>query len=558
MKKMKRFFATLVAVMLMASMLAVPASAETGTYSIKISNAAGHTFSAYQIFKGTLSGTVLSDVEWADGVNPSALMTALKSDSTIKSFFETIPTETPEQLAAAAAAVALSMENPAWAEDPHTIAFAKVVSGCVDSTKAHTGSMVDGNYVIGNLAPGYYFVQDTTDNLTNDAYSRYMIQLTKDTPVAIKKDAPTLNKFVSTGLGIGTLKAISAGPGNTVYFTLTAKMHSRIADFATYPLTITDTLPAGLAFGQLEQVYVNSTLVADIDTTNSIPQIADTTSLGQTIAGQNVTFTVADAKDFIADATHGATVVSTDSISLVFSATVNTADKLVIGGSGNQNSAVMSYPNNPNIASSPTSNTSASTATVYSYELKLTKKDSAHETITLNGAEFNIYFLDDAGNKKFILANGVDENSDTIIDYYDITDVITVGKDDPIPEIATEFITANDGTFTVKGLREREYFLHEHKAPTNYNKIKTDQTVTILAGFSGESLGTLTATPTGTFTTVGTPNATTGTVFVTVTNNQGTTLPQTGGMGTTIFYVAGAILMIGAGAVLATKKRTQK
>lgn len=574
MKKMKRFFATLVAVMLMASLLAVPASAaqsdETGDRKINISGAAGHEFKAYQIFKGTMEtdSIVLSDAEWGDGVNPVTLVPELKADGTIGSFFSLVP-DLPagasdearaEWLHLSATAVAQALESNSWQERPHTLAFAEVISQNLGDH--HEGNFSNGTYTISNLPAGYYFVQDTTQNMENDAYSRYMIQLTKDAnaTVNIKKDIPTLKKFVSETTGIGTEKALSAGPGNVIYFTLTAKMHTRIADFNTYPLTLTDTLPDGMTFGKLEQIFVNNTLVADADsTTTSVRDIsdADAKATAPTPESPALTISIPDAKTVIKAGTNNQDANSTDTISVVFSVTLGSAASLELGNPGNVNKATMTFPNNPNaVGTSSTATTVESadtTATVFTYQLKLTKEDSANSNITLPGAEFYIHFTDNAGNVKYLVADSEGN----------ITGVAPVTVPGEIPSGATKFVTGNDGTFIVKGLREREYFLTEFKAPTNYNKIKTDQTVTIDATFGGQVenhliLQTLTATPTGTFTTVDNTNMESGLIEITVTNNQGATLPQTGGMGTTIFYVAGAILMIGAGAVLATKKRTQK
>ena len=557
MKTLKKLLSSLLAVMLMAAMLTIPANAASGSHKIEISNADGHAFEAYQVFGGTLSGTVLSDIVWGDGVNGAVLLDALQTSeyftTNFGNRFAVIPDNTEAEIAAAASAVALIMEDRANWDESDTQEFAKLVATTKDvlitEMKATATAADTGVCTIANLAPGYYFVKDV-DAPSGDAYSRYMVQLTnKTTPVNIKKDVPTLNKYVSLVGGLGTEKAVSAGPGNTVYFTLTAKMHTRIADYGKFPLTFTDELPTGLINPKLESVYVNKTLLTDANPeTNAVIEIGNETV---TIAGTGTTsdpviISVSDAKGIIKAGTNGADVVATDTISVVFSVTVDkAATPLVLGATGNVNKATMTFPNNPNPDGATSTATTAVTentkAAVFTYQMKVNKKD-ASDGDPLEGAVFHIYFLDDLGVKKYVQA---DAN-------YAVTSV-TESHDQ-----ATDFTTGSNGSFTVKGLRERTYYLEESVAPANYNKIKVDQTVTIDASFSGLTLQTLTATPTGAYTSVKTTNVDTGMVEVDVLNTRGATLPETGGIGTTIFYIAGAALMIGAGAVLITKKRTQK
>lgn len=104
-------------------------------------------------------------------------------------------------------------------------------------------------------------------------------------------------------------------------------------------------------------------------------------------------------------------------------------------------------------------------------------------------------------------------------------------------EVEAVEVTADDGTKTYtaefKGLADGEYTLEESTIPAGYNKA-ADQTITIS----------------------GTDYTTTNLEQVsTVINEQGAVLPSTGGMGTTIFYIVGAILVIGAGVVLVTRRR---
>ena len=122
-------------------------------------------------------------------------------------------------------------------------------------------------------------------------------------------------------------------------------------------------------------------------------------------------------------------------------------------------------------------------------------------------------------------------------------------------------LTSNaNGLFTVIGLDEGTYYLKETKAPAGYNMLSKEITVVITATTSptwddtnpGSALTKLEVTADS---KSGTGDTSTGIAGITVANNKGATLPETGGMGTTLFYVLGTILVLGAGVLLVAKKR---
>ena len=120
----------------------------------------------------------------------------------------------------------------------------------------------------------------------------------------------------------------------------------------------------------------------------------------------------------------------------------------------------------------------------------------------------------------------------------------------------------SNGLFKVAGLDDGTYYLHESKAPAGYNTLANDVELTIAAttvndqnwtsGTASDALTALKITAGGA-TTDGTLS--TGTVSATVTNSKGATLPSTGGIGTTIFYVVGTALIVVAGVMLVVRKR---
>ncbi|MDO5798851.1 MAG: SpaA isopeptide-forming pilin-related protein [Eubacteriales bacterium] len=99
--------------------------------------------------------------------------------------------------------------------------------------------------------------------------------------------------------------------------------------------------------------------------------------------------------------------------------------------------------------------------------------------------------------------------------------------------------TPTSGRFTIKGLDAGTYYLTETQQPAGYNKLKDPVKVVI------KEDGTI---------TVG-ENTTTPVNEVKVENNTGSILPSTGGSGTTLIYILGAVLVLGSSVVLITKKR---
>ncbi|MCF2653346.1 SpaA isopeptide-forming pilin-related protein, partial [Anaeromassilibacillus senegalensis] len=192
-----------------------------------------------------------------------------------------------------------------------------------------------------------------------------------------------------------------------------------------------------------------------------------------------------------------------------------------------------------------TGNTPEDKVIVFTYELDTTKVDGQNNTEKLEGAEFKLH---NADNKWAIVNN----------------DGKVTGWADTEEGGSTLTSDAN-GLFKVIGLDDGTYYLKETKAPTGYNLLSSEITVVITAtttngqtwtdGQASSALTNLAVTADG---TAGTGNAGTGIAGITVANNKGSTLPETGSVGTTIFYIAGGVLAVAAAILLVTKKRMSK
>ena len=523
MKTTKRILATLLAVLMLATMVCTTAFAAPGTYSITIKNADGHSFEAYQIFKGDLSGRVLTNIEWGDGVDGSSLLAALKADAGLGSKFAACDS---------AAAVAKVMEGE-W-DNASTDAFAKVVSNHLIAGKKHVSTESGTNRIINGLDAGYYFIKDVTDvsaGLTGDAITKYLIKVTDDQEISPKIKVPTLTKEVYSPADETYTEAISANIGDVVTFRLTATLNARVNDYSEYYLQFVDTLPAGLVFEAVEGVYINSHKLDASQEYSKYEFVVDSSA-------NPVTFTLAKAKTAVKEKT-GVDVTDTDTVRIVFTAKVTEAIG-INATTGNANEAVLKYsadPNNANVKGT----TIPAIAKVYSYQLQITKVDAASPDTELEGAEFKLYRLKDS-TKEYVQVDGNNKVTGWTAD----------------ETLASTLVTDANGLVSVIGLAKDAYMIVETKAPETYNQIKDFIEVTFKAEFNKND-GTVdgfTASLVGKgVATLKETSEATGLVSIQITNSKGSTLPETGGIGTTIFYVVGIVLVLGAVALLIGKKR---
>lgn len=288
--------------------------------------------------------------------------------------------------------------------------------------------------------------------------------------------------------------------GETVNYTITGKVPDTTG-FKTYKYQITDTMSTGLTFNNDVKVYVGGTEITENFTLKT----------GADAGGKAFVLDI-DVMELTAGA----------KIEVKYSATVNENAVAKI----EKNHATLDYSNDPNDSSKTTPREDEET--VYSAKLVIDKYETDNKDAKLAGA-------------KFVLYKEVTESGTTTKLYYKYTEATAAEKakvewvDDKAQ--ATEVTTGSDGAANFVGLKDGTYYLEETEAPAGYNRLKDPVTVKI----NGEN-----ATETD-------PSALTHTEGV--ANNTGTELPSTGGMGTTVFYVIGSILVLAAVVLLVTKKR---
>lgn len=513
MKKMRKLLAVMLT-LIMAMAMMVPAMAAGETYTITIeNNKDGHTYQAYQVFAGDLSEGVLSNIQWGTGVNGEALLAALKADGTIGSSFTDCTT------AAQVAEVLASFESNSTELD----AFAAVVGANLSDRATNSGTWNEEskNYTISGLAAGYYFVKDQDGSLTGgtaDAYTKFILKLVKDTEVTPKSDVPSVEKKVQEddkynqdgGYGQGYNDVADWNIGDAVPFKLIGTI-PEMDGYDTYKYIFHDTLSAGLTLdaGSVK-VYVTESKNADLGGLTPLTAGKDytlNTSSAESHCSFEVSFT--DLK-LVNGAAKGKYII------VAYTATLN--ESAEIGLDGNPNEVYLEFSNNPansGEGDNDTDETPKDEVIVFTYELDTTKVDGAKEETKLQDAQF-------------VLLN-------------------------------------EDGLFKVIGLDDGTYKLREIKAPDGYNLLPNDVEVVITAtttngqgwtsGTASEALTALKVKVDDGAEQDG--NVSNGTVNINVQNNKGATLPETGGMGTKIFYLAGGILALGAGLLLVTRKRME-
>ena len=491
-----------------------------------------HTYGAYQVFKGVLADVdgnkVLSNIEWGTGVKSTELLTAVAGANLLDGV----------TAGSSAADVAKALEK---AGSDKALAFAKLVSKNLSGTKADftkTGNEAPYTYKTGKVDAGYYVVVDTGTNAS--ALTTPILQVVGPVEVASKSSVPTSDKKVQETTGIDTSKV---NDGETAYdvtanyeigadvpFLLTGTVSKNIADYKTYKYAFVDELSKGFTFNaDSVEVYVGKTKVEADKYKVTSESITDA---GDYKDGTRIRIDFANLKDV-----QGVTADST--ITVRYTAKLNEKSE---AGKPQPNKVHVEYSKSASDdEGEPKGKTPEKEVYVFTYKVDSEKVDADKPETKLQGAEFRLVNADKT--KAAIIADGK-----------------LTGWADNVNGGTTLAVPAG-GQFSIEGLdADVQYYLEETKAPTGYNlptgdakytSIKLTATVKTEVG-QKPAVDVLKldqvadATPAdGTFSTLQ------------IKNSKGSTLPETGGIGTTIFTIVGVTAMVAAagGFVLRNRKK---
>ncbi|MGT2757629.1 isopeptide-forming domain-containing fimbrial protein [Streptococcus ovuberis] len=359
MKHLKRMLgAFLVVLVTLISTKSIFATEQS--YTITINGAIdGHTYEAYQIFKGDLSGDTLSNIEWGNGVSDAGKKALGDAVTKAESLKETADAE------AFAGAVAPYLQNPIAAS---------------------------GNTITAPVA-GYYLIKDRDGSLsaTDKSYTSYILEVVKNVTVTPKADVPTVQKKVkdtndTTGETSNWQDSADHDINDNIPFQLTATLPSNYSSYNTYYLEFADTMSKGLTFDQASVKVTVDNVAVDAS------KYAITTST----EGFSLKFT--DLKTAVSAAKAGSKVV------VEYNATLN--KNAIIGSLGNPNDVKLIFSNDPNYtgdgSNTPTGETPKDRVIVFTYQVIVDKVDE--KKAPLSGAEFKLYKkLQDGSEKEVAL-----------------------------------------------------------------------------------------------------------------------------------------------------------
>lgn len=507
MKMMKKLSALALVIVMMLAMTVTAFAQEVktgkgGQGEITVNKAAkGETYTLYQLFTAQVD-TVSNSISYK-GTIPD----------TLTAYFEYVRGTTD--------AYGIRAKNETVSPEM-SAALKTWASTATEMTHA---TAEDNTVVFQELPYGYYVITSTNGG-------GRAISLTSTNPTGTINDKNTTVPTVDPTNG----KQISGDDkvyvGETVTYTLTFKTSNYIGADNNAKLvtayTITDTLPAYLSNVNVTEIAIKQTGEDDIDykVDNVVPQFTRTGNVGP----GTITIPWAD--------NGGSLYKNGTTVEVTYTAVIT--DEIAIAGAGNDNTFTLSYTTEDGGTGIPEQG--SSTETIYSYAIVIKKIDQAGRA--LPGATFSVSGLQAAETSEagvyFVNGKTADGGTDTVMS------------------------TNNDGILILKGVDNAEYQVTEVQAPTGYNKLTAPVDVQAQELSAIETTKYWSIDGDGNYTESDTEVTTGGFSYTNdqlaatvlpIVNKTGSTLPSTGGIGTTIFYVGGGILVAAALILLVTKKR---
>lgn len=573
---MKRFISFLIVALMIVSMFGVSSLAASEDRQIRI-DAEGfpyHQFAAYQLFSGTLSGSTLTDIQWGRNVNPSntgSLITALQTASSTGKFQDTALKTALDALASdstaaqvAAALGALVSTSPSYAEDAELLGHiiwdwngwkedgtgagqATVLKSPAVTTDPTTPYYIKGDSE-SDFGDGYYFIKDITPNPNDIAdtapvrssalleiiwRTATLVDGKQQTLLTFKGSVPKLDKRIEDSGSYtdhdSASEAFAVQVGDTVNFKLESTFPSNYSDFTQYYVELEDTPTAlSITTASVKVYVVNGGTETEVYVDGATCSVTGggTSPLKVTIPNTKA------LKDNTS--AHAAIATDKDSIIRVKYPAVVQSDALTTAAADFYNEVTLDYSRDPH---STTDHKVGPTEKEYltTYSVTIVKDDAQEVTgkhLTLGGAVFSLYEVSSSGTAVALVSEG--------------SGVYHIAKGSETG--VTSFTTVVGEQIVIKGLDPdvATYYLEETTPPATYNTPSSRFAFTIKNKTVVDA-------------NIDTSNYyTTTSGVMEVQNNKGNVLPETGGIGTTIFITLGSVVAVFAGIFLVTNKRMSK
>jgi len=510
MKKSMRKMLSMLLMVVMVFAMTADVFATGNTHAITINGNTGHSYSAYQVFTGNLNEDKdkLSNIEWGRGVNGDALLTDLKSAAAPNPYADC-------NTAADVAGILQGFSNDSEGIDAFATVVGKHLTATAGTSTESAGTEGKAVYKISGLGDGYYFLKDTSDAMPEkDTRSKYMLKIKDDIEITAKDSVVTSEKKVkdandTTGEVTGWQDSADYDIGDSVPFLLKAKLPSNFESYKSFSLTFHDYEVDGKLDLIEDTIKVK---IGDSEITSGYTV--------ETTGGDNNTFKVHfdDLRNI-----EGA---KNNSVITVEYSSILTADAN-IGAAGNVNKMHVTYStdlykdsDNPEDGKTPVDK-----VIVFTYKTVINKVDQNNDPLA--GANFKL-------EKKAADGTWTAQEADI-----------------------TSSTNGQNDVFTFTGIDDGEYRLVETAIPDGYNgmddiyfkvtaeheELSADPQLISLSGSKDDGEVFFDS------------DKANGTLSKSIVNRQGLVLPSTGGIGTTIFYIAGLLLVIGAAVVFITKRR---
>lgn len=535
MKAMRKVGAVLLAMLAMVCFavpaFAVPGDDYTGPFSITIENTSdavtmdGVTFDAYKLF----------DVTYSDAKPDADTAYAYTLADEFEGFLPWTPADGTEITTSAALVEYISGLQPNSAQLNE---FATAIRTYATENTITPGGTAEGTaantVTITVTDPGYYLVVAVDDvpstadpNVTVTALAA--LTTTNPTPtIDLKADAPTIEKKVRENQNATWDDVADYKVGDSVEFLLTGTVPTQLTGYTNYYYRFHDTLSAGLTVNQNSIVVYGEGGLEEGGTFNEEAVVepsnytVEFTGLGDG-CDMHVTLNSAYVMDHPGEHVY-----------VYYTAEVN-EDALISNNvtiDPNTNTANIEFSNNP-YNDDDRDKTPDDKVRVYSYGFNVFKHDDENQPLA--GAEFMLYTDEACLHEVPLIADGAN--------------TYRVPTDDETGAVIHSITTDVTGAFVINGLDAGTYYLKELTPPDGYYALDDPIKVTITA-VRGDAAGEQVVNDVQI-----SQDDTTDVAQVSVLNSTSPLLPTTGGMGTTIFYVVGAVLVVGAGVGVVVKRR---